>query len=127
MNINDFMLILALQLFEHKIYNKIKDNPDLFLVSTENQKDDVKEDNKNKIQEIIGLHSKLSEDEMLIEVEKEREARAATVYKLYLKYLASLEDKTYAMRFTEFAQRRYGFEPSDIPVEYDEMESQRKL
>ena len=63
----------------------------------------------------------------LIEVEKEREARAATVYKLYLKYLASLEDKTYAMRFTEFAQRRYGFEPSDIPVEYDEMESQRKL
>lgn len=63
-NINDFMLILALQLFEHKIYNKIKDNPDLFLVSTENQKDDVKEDNKNKIQEIIGLHSKLSEDEI---------------------------------------------------------------
>nr|WP_295159889.1 P-loop NTPase fold protein [uncultured Methanobrevibacter sp.] len=63
-NINDFMLILAVQLFEHKIYNKIKDNPDLFLVSTENQKDDIKEDNKNKIQEIIGLHSKLSEDEI---------------------------------------------------------------
>lgn len=63
-NINDFMLILALQLFEHKIYNKIKDNPDLFLVSTENQKDDVKEDNKNKIQKIIELHSKLSEDDI---------------------------------------------------------------
>jgi predicted KAP-like P-loop ATPase len=63
-NINDFMLILAVQLFEHKIYNKIKDNADLFLVSTENQKDDVKEDNKNKIKEIIGLHSKLSEDEI---------------------------------------------------------------
>ena len=63
-NINDFMLILALQLFEHKIYNKIKDNPDLFLVSSENQKDDVKEDNKNKIQKIIELHSKLSEDEI---------------------------------------------------------------
>jgi len=63
----------------------------------------------------------------LIEVEKEREARAATVYKLYLKYLASLEDKTYAMRFSEFAQMRYGFEPSDIPIEYDEMENQIKL
>lgn len=63
-NINDFMLILAIQLFEHKIYNKIKDNPSLFLVSSENQKDDVKEDNKHKIQEIIKLRSKLSEGDM---------------------------------------------------------------
>lgn len=62
--INDFMLILALQLFEHKIYNKIKDNPSLFLVSTENQKYDVKNDNKDKIQKIMELRSKLSEDEI---------------------------------------------------------------
>lgn len=63
-NINDFMLILALQLFEHKIYNKIKDNPSLFLVSTENQKYDVRNDNRDKIQKIMELHSKLSEDDI---------------------------------------------------------------
>lgn len=65
--------------------------------------------------------------EVLIEVEREREARAATVYKLYLQYLASLKDKNYAMSFNEFAERRYGFEPVDIPPEYDEIEEQRKL
>lgn len=63
-NINDFMLILAMQLFEHNIYNKIKHNPSLFLVSLEDQKDDVKDDNKNRIQEIIELHSKLSENDV---------------------------------------------------------------
>ena len=63
-NMNDFMLILALQLFEHEIYNKIKDNPSLFLVTTENQKYDVKNDNKDKIQKIMKLRSKLSEDEI---------------------------------------------------------------
>lgn len=63
-NINDFMLILAIQLFEHKIYNKIKDNPSLFIVSTENLKDFEKENSKKKFEEIIDLHSKLPEEDM---------------------------------------------------------------
>lgn len=63
-NINDFMLILAVQLFEYKIYNEIKDNPNLFIVSYENQRKDNIEDNKNKIQEIIKLNSKLAEKDL---------------------------------------------------------------
>lgn len=63
-NINDFMLILAVQLFEYKIYNEIKSNPDLFIVSYENQRKDNIEDNKNKIKEIIKLNSKLSEKDL---------------------------------------------------------------
>ena len=63
-NINDFMLILAIQLFEHEIYNKIKDNPNLFIVPSENLKDAEKENNKKKLEEIISLHSKLSEKDM---------------------------------------------------------------
>lgn len=63
-NINDFMLILAIQLFEHKIYNKIKDNPSLFIVSTENLKDFEKENSKKKFEEIIDLHSKLPGEDM---------------------------------------------------------------
>lgn len=63
----------------------------------------------------------------LIAIEQEREARAATVYKLYLQYLVTVPDKNNAMKFSEFAQVRFGFEPVDIPVEYDEMEAQRKM
>ncbi len=63
-NINDFMLILAVQLFEYKIYNEIKSNPDLFIVSYENQTKDNIEDNKNKIREIIKLNTKLSEKDL---------------------------------------------------------------
>ena len=63
----------------------------------------------------------------LIEVEKERELRAANVYKMYLQYLASLEDKSKAMKFSEYAKIKYGFESVDIPVEYDEMERNRTL
>ena len=59
-NINDFMLILAFQLFEHKIYNEIKDNSSLFLVLGEHQKFSENEKSRNKIKEIIALHSKLS-------------------------------------------------------------------
>ena len=63
----------------------------------------------------------------LIAIEQEREARAATVYKLYLQYLVTVPNKNNAMSFNEFAQVRFGFEPVDIPVEYDEMEAQRKM
>ena len=63
-NINDFMLILAIQLFEHKIYNKIKDNPSLFIVSIEILKDFEKENSKKKFEEIIDLHSKLPGEDM---------------------------------------------------------------
>lgn len=63
-NINDFMLILAMQLFEHEIYNRIKDNQSLFLVSYENLNDELKEYNKNRIQEIIKLHSRLPEEDI---------------------------------------------------------------
>lgn len=63
----------------------------------------------------------------LIEVEKEREQRAANVYKAYLQYLATVDDKTKAMKFSEYAKIKYGYESVDIPVEYDEIESNRKL
>lgn len=59
-NINDFMLILALQLFEHKIYNEIKINRDLFLVLGKNQKFSENSGCRDKISKIINLHSKLS-------------------------------------------------------------------
>ncbi len=63
-NINDFMLILAFQLFEHKIYNEIKDNSSLFLVLGEHQKFSENEKSRNKIKEIIALHSKLSKSDI---------------------------------------------------------------
>lgn len=63
----------------------------------------------------------------LIAIEQEREASAATVYKLYLQYLVTVPNKNNAMSFSEFANVRFGFEPVDIPVEYDEMEAQRKM
>lgn len=63
-NINDFMLILAIQLFEHKIYNKIKDNPALFIVPKDNQKDLDKDNGIKALEEIIDSPSKLAEKDM---------------------------------------------------------------
>ncbi len=63
-NINDFMLILAIQLFEHKIYNKIKDNPTLFIVPRDNQKDLDKDNGIKALEEIIDSPSKLAKKDM---------------------------------------------------------------
>ena len=63
-NINDFMLILAMQLFEHEIYIKIKDNPDLFLVPHENLRENRLEEKKNEIDNIIKLNSNLPKEDI---------------------------------------------------------------
>lgn len=63
-NINDFMLILAMQLFEHEIYIKIKDNPDLFLVPHENLRENMLEEKKNEIDNIIKLNSNLPKEDI---------------------------------------------------------------
>lgn len=65
--------------------------------------------------------------EELIEIEEKREARAHTVFKLYIKYLASLENKASAMRFSEFAKLRYGLKADDLPFEYSDEEVKRRL
>lgn len=63
-DINDFMLILAIQLFEHEIYSKIKDNKDLFLVLGKNQKFSENRICRNEISQIMDLHLKLSRDDV---------------------------------------------------------------
>ena len=65
--------------------------------------------------------------EELIKIEEKREARAQTVFKLYVKYLASLEDKKSAMRFSEFARLRHGLETDDLPFEYSDEEVKKRL
>ena len=60
--------------------------------------------------------------EELIEIEKRRENRAKNVFKLYVQYLASLEDKSQAMRFSEFARLRHGLSEDDLPYEYTDEE-----
>ena len=56
----------------------------------------------------------------LIEIEKTRESLAKTIYKDYLKYYALLKDKNSSLSFEEFAEKRYGVENIDVPMEYDE-------
>ena len=63
----------------------------------------------------------------LIKIEERREARAQTVFKLYVKYLASLEDKKSAMKFSEFARLRHGLETDDLPFEYSDEEVKKRL
>lgn len=56
----------------------------------------------------------------LIEVEIRREKLATTIYKEYLVYFASVQDKRFADSFERFAQERYKVDNIDIPVEYEE-------
>lgn len=56
----------------------------------------------------------------LINIEKERERLARTIYKDYLKYYSSLENKEYAVDFYEFAENNYGINNVDVPIEHDE-------
>lgn len=65
--------------------------------------------------------------EELIEIEQRRERKAANVFKLYVQYLASLEDKSQAMRFSDFARLRHGLEQEDLPFEYSDEEVQKRL
>lgn len=65
--------------------------------------------------------------EELIEIEERRERKAANVFKLYVQYLASLEDKSQAMRFSDFARLRHGLEQEDLPFEYSDEEVQKRL
>ncbi len=55
-NINDFMLIVAIQMFQEDVYNYIKANKRLFLVSyTDRDKVNFKETNKNELDCVINL------------------------------------------------------------------------
>lgn len=56
----------------------------------------------------------------LINIEKEREKLARTIYKDYLKYYSALENKKEAIEFYEFAGNNYGISNVDVPIEYDE-------
>jgi len=56
----------------------------------------------------------------LINIEKERERLARTIYKDYLKYYSSLENKKDAIEFYEFAGNNYGISNIDVPIEFDE-------
>ncbi len=67
------------------------------------------------------------DQEELIEVERTREKKAANVFKLYVQYLASLEDKSKAMKFSEFAEYRHGLDKDSLPFEYTDEEVQKRL
>ena len=56
----------------------------------------------------------------LIKIEKEREKQARNIYREYIRYYASLEEKEYALSFEQFANKNYGIENIDVPVEYEE-------
>ena len=73
------------------------------------------------------LENVTPELEELIEIEKRRENRAKNVFKLYVQYLASLEDKSQAMRFSEFARLRHGLNEDDLPYEYTDEEVKKRL
>ena len=63
----------------------------------------------------------------LINIEKERERLAKTIYKDYLKYYTALEDKHSAIEFYKFASNNYGISNIDVPVEYvEEYKEMRK-
>lgn len=61
-----------------------------------------------------------------INIEKEKETRAATIYGKYLQYRASLPNKEDALSFKQFALQMYNLESYDIPNEYLE-ESSKSL
>ena len=63
-DIDDFMLILAIQLFETEIYYKIKENKDLFLGLGKNQRFSENIKCKEELGNIIDSHSKLSGTEI---------------------------------------------------------------
>ena len=65
--------------------------------------------------------------EQLIELEQIREKRAETVFKQYIKYYASVEDKKSAMRFSEFASVRFGLKSAELPFEYADTQIVKKL
>ena len=48
--------------------------------------------------------------------------RSKFIFKLYVKYLASLENKESAMRFSEFARVRYNLTESDLPILFEQYE-----
>ena len=73
------------------------------------------------------LESVAPDLEELIEIEKRRENRAKNVFKLYVQYLASMEDKSRAMRFSEFARIRHGLSEDDLPYEYSDDEVKKRL
>ena len=56
----------------------------------------------------------------LINIEKERERLARTIYKDYLKYYSALENKKDAIEFYEFAGNNYGISNVDVPIEHEE-------
>ena len=56
----------------------------------------------------------------LIDIEKKRETFARTIYKEYLKYYSSLEDKKSVIPFEEFAENKYGISNIDVPIENEE-------
>ncbi len=58
----------------------------------------------------------------LIKIEMLREKRAANVFKRYVIYLASLEDKSQAMKFSQFAHLNFGLLEQDIPFDYTDDE-----
>ena len=65
--------------------------------------------------------------EDLIRIERNKEQRAATVFKLYLQYLAAQEDKENAMGFSQFAEYRYGISKDDLPFEFTDEEVKKRL
>lgn len=56
----------------------------------------------------------------LINVEKERESVARTIYRQYIIYYSSLEDKQLAMSFEEYTVRNHNFSNIDVPIEHEE-------
>ena len=56
----------------------------------------------------------------LIKIEKEREKQARNIYVLYIKYYISLQEKSTALSFEDFASENYNIDNIDIPVEYEE-------
>ena len=56
----------------------------------------------------------------LIKVEKERESVARTIYKQYIIYYSSLEDKQLAMSFEEYSVRNHNLDNIDVPIEHEE-------
>lgn len=65
--------------------------------------------------------------EDLIRVERNKEQRAANVFKLYVQYLAAQEDKENAMGFSQFAEYRHGLSKDDLPFEYTDEEVKKRL
>ncbi len=63
----------------------------------------------------------------LIELEKQREQQANTIFKNYILYLSSLEDKTKAMSFSEFTAVKYNLDPSSLPYEFSNEEIAKRM